>query len=72
MKPGHKIYAKLAPATCAAAIRKLSNGNLRSLLHYTAHAGSAHAATDDGEMITATAMCEVVIRFMAKGKGKLL
>ena len=69
MKSGRKIYARLLESgDRMAAIRALSNGSLRSLIH---HIGRQDlAATGPGGLIYGMAHVAATERFMAQGKGK--
>lgn len=68
---GKKIYAKMEAASdLSAALVKLGNGALRSLVLYIHKA--ALYETEVGGHILGLAMCEVTTRFLAKGKDKAL
>ena len=78
MKSGRQIFERmeLAGFGLRREIRRLGNGDLRSLLVYVGKGRRTYADTPEGELISSLAIVEGTRRFVygrkAKGKGALL
>ena len=72
MKGGRKIFERMEHAGLGLRreIRRLANGDLRSLLVYVGKGRRTYADTDVGIMISALAITEGTRRFVYGRKGK--